>query len=101
MLKQTSYISVSIVYIFFFIWAGAAFYFNGIIPYFVCPFKYIVGVPCLFCGLTRSCALLLKGNFVEALRMNCLIILIPIIALLNIVICIRNIVYKQTNQSKE
>ena len=33
-----------------------------------CPFAVLVGVPCPLCGLTRSGALLLRGDLVGAIR---------------------------------
>lgn len=34
--------------------------------YFKCPLKYIFGLPCPSCGMTRAHLALLRGNFKEA-----------------------------------
>ena len=36
----------------------------------VCPFRWLTGLPCPLCGLTRSCASLLHGHMVAALQFN-------------------------------
>lgn len=57
-------------------WMVLAQYYNGHLPCFVCPMKYWANAPCPFCGLTRSCCLLLHGNMKEAILLNPLIILV-------------------------
>jgi len=42
---------------------------NNSIPVF-CFFKNLTGYPCPSCGVTRSVAQLFQGNFVEAIYMN-------------------------------
>lgn len=39
----------------------------------------MLGISCPFCGMTRACALVIHGHFTEALRMNALIVILPIV----------------------
>lgn len=47
----------------------------------VCLIKYITGIPCPSCGVTRAIILLTEGNIVEALRINPLGFIVAIIML--------------------
>ncbi len=78
MCKRSFYISTLIVYASAIAWIMIALCFNGRIPYFCCPLKSLIDIPCPLCGLTQSCLLLLQGDIWMALRTNLLIALSPI-----------------------
>jgi hypothetical protein len=40
-----------------------------------CPFKFLLGIPCPTCGMTRSFAALASLDFAQALRFNPLVII--------------------------
>ncbi|WP_088893259.1 DUF2752 domain-containing protein [Leptolyngbya ohadii] len=47
---------------------GAVFYNHGYrISWLVCPLRSLTGIPCPFCGMTRSLMAAARGNFVEAI----------------------------------
>jgi|SRR5699024_5347583 len=53
--------------------------FNIHIP---CPFKYVTGLDCPGCGMTRASLAILDGNFYQAFRWNMLVfILAPLIGI--------------------
>ena len=39
-----------------------------------CPVKFVYGIPCPACGLTRASALILEGRIVEAILLNPLVV---------------------------
>ena len=80
MSKRSFYISMTAICVTVIAWCIIAFCFNGL-PCFTCPLKYFTGMPCPFCGLTRSCLLLFHGDVWMALQTNPLISLLPIILL--------------------
>ncbi len=47
----------------------------------ICPWYAATGLRCTGCGMTRALHLLLQGQFLEALRLNPLIVLIPPLSL--------------------
>ncbi len=47
-----------------------------------CPIRFLTGISCMGCGLTRACVSLLKGNLLEALVFHPLVLLLPIIGIL-------------------
>jgi len=51
---------------------------NPSLPALPCGFKYLTGLPCLFCGGTRSACAALRGDFAYSLYLNALSI--PILA---------------------
>jgi len=53
----------------------------------VCPFYFIVGLPCPGCGLTRAGLLLLSGSPVESLRMHPL--LLPVVIYLAVLAVVK------------
>ena len=65
--RDSFYISILIIGTLVFFWIVAAICLDGQIPYFFCPFKYIFGIQCPFCGLTHACAYLFRGNVEAAL----------------------------------
>jgi hypothetical protein len=48
----------------------------------VCMMKYVTNIPCPSCGSTRSVLSLLHGNFIQALNINPLGIIIAVIMLI-------------------
>ena len=48
----------------------------------VCLIKYAIDIPCPSCGATRSITLLTKGDFIKALSINPMGLLIAIIMLI-------------------
>jgi Fe2+ transport system protein B len=48
----------------------------------VCLFKYVTNIPCPSCGATRAVVALLAGNFLTALTINPMGIIIALIMLL-------------------
>jgi len=70
----------------FVILISAIYYYitNRIFGY-VCPSEIIIGLPCPGCGLTRAALLLLKGDLMGSLRMNPMLLFIPVYFIL--VIC--------------
>lgn len=45
----------------------------------ICPFKWITGIPCPGCGMTRACLHFLSGNIEESFYYHPLFWLVPII----------------------
>ncbi len=86
MCKRSFYISTLIVYASAIAWIMMALYFNGRIPYFYCPLKSLIDIPCPLCGLTQSCLFLIQGDIWMALHTNLLIVLSPIGLLLPFVL---------------
>ena len=37
-----------------------------ILSFYRCPFSFLLGIPCPFCGMTRAFLCVLKGDFIEA-----------------------------------
>ena len=37
-----------------------------ILSFYRCPFYFLLGIPCPFCGMTRAFLCVLKGDFIEA-----------------------------------
>jgi len=58
--------------------AAAYFYLSNRIFGYVCPSEILIGLPCPGCGLTRAALLLLKGDIAGSLRMNPMLLFIPI-----------------------
>lgn len=52
------------------------------LPAEVCLFKYVTNIPCPSCGATRAVVALLSGNYLTALTINPMGILIALIMLL-------------------
>ena len=52
------------------------------IKIFGCPIKFMTGISCPGCGMTRACISVFKGDFKESLRYNPMIILMPFMAIL-------------------
>lgn len=49
----------------------ALFYNHGQqVPFLVCPFKYLTGIPCPGCGLTRSFIAIVRGDWSQAIAQN-------------------------------
>ena len=46
-----------------------------------CVIRYITGIPCMACGLTRAYVYFFQGNIVEALKMHPVFFLAPIIVM--------------------
>ena len=44
--------------------------------YLVCPFRWVTTLPCPGCGLTRATLEVLQGNFLNAITINPLVILV-------------------------
>lgn len=80
MSKRIFYISMIAIWTTVIVWCMISLCFNGL-PCFTCPLKFFTGVPCPFCGLTRSCLLLFHGDVWIALQTNPLISLLLIILL--------------------
>lgn len=57
-------------------WMFLAWYFEGLLPNFVCPLKYMTNITCPFCGLTRSFHFLFCGEIKAAVLMNPLIVIL-------------------------
>src|SRR5512143_795696 len=38
--------------------------------YLICGFRWLTGMPCPLCGMTRALSLLLKGQWTQALRLH-------------------------------
>lgn len=57
--------------------------------YFVtwpCPVRFILGVPCPACGITRAARLVVKGDFTEATHIHPLVwLVVPVVAAFAIV----------------
>lgn len=58
-----------------------------------CPIRWISGITCPSCGMTRAAISLLKFDFASAFNYHPLIFILPIIA---IIYCIRNHLTKKT-----
>lgn len=43
-----------------------------------CPIKYVTGISCAGCGMTRACLAALHGNFHEAFAFHPLFFLVPL-----------------------
>lgn len=62
---------LQVVPVFFVIGVLALLHLNGVV---VCPLKRFLGIPCLTCGTTRGVFALLRGDVLEALRMQPLMV---------------------------
>ncbi|MFB2922095.1 MULTISPECIES: DUF2752 domain-containing protein [Aerosakkonema] len=50
---------------------AAWFYNHGQqVPFLVCPLKYLTGIPCPGCGLTRSFIAIVRGDWQRAIEQN-------------------------------
>jgi Protein of unknown function (DUF2752) len=50
---------------------GTYFYHQGYrVGFFVCPIRYLTGIPCPTCGMTRSFMAIAQGNLFQALAEN-------------------------------
>lgn len=47
-----------------------------------CPIRYVTGIPCLGCGMTRACASMVQGHIGEAVQYHPLCLCLPEFALL-------------------
>lgn len=47
-----------------------------------CPIRFLTGISCLGCGMTRACAALLQLDFAAAIQYHPLVFLLPVFALL-------------------
>ena len=63
----------------------AYFYLTNRMFGYICPSKFLIGLPCPGCGLTRAALLLLNRDIAGSLRMNPMLPFIPVYFLL--VIC--------------
>ena len=57
---------------------AAYFYLTNRIFGYACPSEILFGLPCPACGLTRAFLLLLKGDMAGSLRMNPMLLFIPV-----------------------
>ena len=54
----------------------------GIYAHIGCPIRYVTGIPCPGCGITRAVLALLRLDFTEAFHFHPLVFLLPVLALL-------------------
>ena len=54
-----------------------------------CPIKYLSGVSCLGCGMTRACASLLRLDFATAFYYHPMVFVFPVFLLLMIVYSVK------------
>ena len=59
--------------------------FQGVSVDLVCPFRALTGIPCPTCGATRALAALASGRFVEAVRLNPLVVALLVLGALYLV----------------
>jgi hypothetical protein len=63
-----------------YIWLGINFFdHEGHADFTVCIFKSITGVPCPSCGITRSVLQILHGNWIDAILINPLGLMVIVI----------------------
>ena len=60
---------------------GALAYASALLFGWNCPVKYLTGVPCPGCGLSRALAALLRLDFRAALRLHPMIFVLPPVVL--------------------
>jgi hypothetical protein len=65
------------------------------LPVDVCLFKHMTGIPCPGCGGIRATKALLSGNFLEALTINPLTVLLHLFILFGLVRIIMDLVRKE------
>ena len=56
---------------------GALAYASALLFGWNCPIKYLIGVPCPGCGLSRALAALLRLDFRTALRFHPMVFVLP------------------------
>lgn len=62
----------------------------------VCLIKYLTGIPCPSCGVTRAIILLTEGNIAEALKINPLGFIVAIIMLVAPIWIVLDVVAKSS-----
>ena len=65
------------------------------IPSLPCGFKSVTGLPCVFCGGTRSACAVLEGDFAHALYLNPLSIAALSLGFIAAIICVAEILLGQ------
>ena len=60
---------------------GALAYASALLFGWYCPIKYLTGVPCPGCGLSRALAALLRLDFRTALRFHPMVFVLPPVVL--------------------
>lgn len=78
-----------------FSWIVFTFFSGSKLNLIVCPIKSITGFPCPSCGSTRSVLELLRGDFLEAIYINPLGILLFFLALICPIWLIYDLITKQ------
>ena len=61
------------------------------VPSIPCGFKSVTGLPCVFCGGTRSACAVLEGDFAHALYLNPLSLAALSLAFIAAIICVAEI----------
>jgi hypothetical protein len=66
----------------------------GLTDVYQCPFRFITGIPCLTCGMTRSFRHLVYGRFSEAFSLNPLGTLFGFFTILYVVYALTVIIFR-------
>lgn len=61
-----------------------------------CPFKRLLHIPCIGCGMTRAVVTIIHGNFLESFRYNLMALPLIIIGLVSVPCVVVDIIKNQT-----
>lgn len=61
-----------------------------------CPFKRLLHIPCIGCGMTRAVVTIIHGNFLESFRYNLMALPLIIIGLVSVPFVVVDIIKNQT-----
>lgn len=60
---------------------------------FICPFKYLFNIPCMFCGMTRAFRCIIHFNIIESFSYNILALPLFLVLIFIFVICLYDLIF--------